>query len=289
MAQPLPQDNSAAEIRGALLLSMPMMLIIGFCFVFPILWIARISLYDSLPGGILVPDVSLGSYITLLGDDFFRAILLRSVLLSALVTVLTLVLTYPVALFLHRLQNAWKGFLIILTVAPLLISMVVRTYGWMVILDDSGILNGVLAFLGLPTLRLSNDYPAVVIGLTQILMPYMALCLISGFGRIDPTLEEAAESLGARPLRRFLRVTLPLSMPGVALGCMLTFVLAMSSFVTPTLLGGGRVFLLATEIYTQALEMLDWPAAAAMSIMLLTLFMTTLVIFGRFSRRGEGV
>lgn len=281
-----PHLGARAEAGRAMLLSTPMILVIGFCFVLPILWIGRVSLYDSLPGGILVPDVTLGSYAKLLGDDFFRAILLRSVLLSALVTLVTLLLAYPIALFLYRTETRWKGLLVILTVAPLLISMVVRTYGWMVILHDQGILNMVLTSLGLPRVRLANDYPAVVIGLTQILMPYMALCLISGFGRIDPVLEQAAESLGARPLRRFLRVTLPLSMPGVALGCMLTFVLAMSAYVTPALLGGGRVFLLATEIYTQALEMLDWPAAAAMSIMLLALFLLTMAVFRKAAGRG---
>lgn len=253
----------------------------------PILWIARISLFVSQPGGVLVEGVTLDSYASFLGDPFYRAMALRSIAVAAAVTCLALVLTYPIALFLHRTKSRWRSLLTVLTISPLLISTVVRTYGWMVILGDEGWLNGVLRWCGLPTLRLANDYPAVVIGLTQIMMPYMALCLISGFGRIDPTLEDAAASLGANALRRFRRVTLPLSLPGVILGCMLTFVIAVSAYVTPVLLGGGRVFLVATEIYTQALETLDWPLAAAMSVLLLLLFFVVVTMQSRLTRRWE--
>jgi putative spermidine/putrescine transport system permease protein len=272
--------------RGrALLMTLPMLLLVGGCFVVPLLWIGRISFYASQPGGVLVPDVTLDSYGAFLGDSFYLDMVVRTVLIAALVTVLALLLTYPIALFLHRTTSAWRSVLVVLTIAPLLISTVVRTYGWMVILGDEGWLNGLLRLLGLPALDVAHDYPAVVIGLTQIMMPYMALCLISGFGRIDPTLEDAAESLGARPLRRFWRITLPLSLPGIALGCMLTFVIAVSAYVTPALLGGGRVFLLATEIYTQALETLDWPLASAMSVLLLLVFLAALTLYGRLARR----
>ena len=272
--------------RGpGLLLSLPMLLLIGTCFVLPLLWISRISLYASHPGGVLVPDTTLDSYSAFLGDPFYREMVARTILIAGLVTVLALVLTYPIALFLHRTTSAWRGVLVVMTVAPLLISTVVRTYGWMVILGDDGWLNGLLRLVDLPALKLANDYPAVVIGLTQIMMPYMALCLISGFGRVDPTLEDAAESLGARPMRRFWRVTLPLSLPGVALGCMLTFVIAVSAYVTPALLGGGRVFLVATEIYTQALETLDWPLASAMSVLLLVVFLVALTLYSRLAQR----
>lgn len=272
--------------RGpGLLMSLPMLLLIGACFVLPLLWIGRISFYALHPGGVLVPDTTLDSYGAFLGDPFYREMVARTILGAGLVTVLALLLTYPIALFLHRTTSAWRGVLVVMTVAPLLISTVVRTYGWMVILGDNGWLNGLLRLLGLPTLKLANDYPAVVIGLTQIMMPYMALCLISGFGRVDPTLEDAAESLGATPMRRFWRITLPLSLPGVALGCMLTFVIAVSAYVTPALLGGGRVFLIATEIYTQALETLNWPLASAMSVLLLVVFLVALTLYSRLARR----
>ena len=277
--------SGASSPSRALAMTLPMLLLVGACFVVPLLWIGRISLYESQAGGVLVPDVTFDSYGAFLSDPFYRELILRTLLMATVVTVLALVLTYPIALFLHRTTSAWRSVLVVLTIAPLLISTVVRTYGWMVILGDAGWLNGLLRSVGASPLKLANDYPAVVIGLTQIMMPYMALCLISGFGRIDPTLEDAAESLGAHPLRRFWRITLPLSLPGIALGCMLTFVIAVSAFVTPALLGGGRVFLLATEIYTQALETLDWPLASAMSVLLLLVFLAALTLYSRLVRR----
>lgn len=271
--------------RLGLLLVTPLLLIIGAGFVVPLLWIARISLYHAQEGGVLIPGITLDSYTSFLSDDFYQEMVVRSVVGSLIVTALVLVLTYPIALFLYRTRSRWRSLLMILTVSPLLISAVVRTYGWMVILGDAGWLNGTLRLIGLPPLRLANDYPGVLIGLTQIMMPYMALALIAGFGRIDATVEDAAATLGARPLRRFWRVTLPLSMPGVGLGCMLTFVVTISAFVTPALLGGGRVFLIATEIYTQAIETLNWPLAGAISVLLLALFALALAAYGRFARR----
>lgn len=118
-------------------------------------------------------------------------------------------------------------------------------------------------------------------------MPYAILAMISGFGRISPTLEEAAASLGANKLQAFLRVTLPLSLPGLFTGFLLVFVLAISSFVTPRLLGGGRVFILATEVYNEATQTLNWPLASALSIILLILFGTLIVAYQNIIKRYE--
>src|SRR5262249_24190163 len=124
----------------------------------------------------------------------------------------------------------------------------------------------------------------VVIGMTEILMPYMILSLLSGFGRLDATLEEAAETLGARPLTVFRRIVLPLSLPGILLGCLLCFVLAVSSFITPEMLAGGRFPLLAIEFYDQVIVTLNWPVAACLSVLILIVFGTALVFYGQLSK-----
>ncbi|MGV1831924.1 ABC transporter permease [Agrobacterium vitis] len=266
-------ETTSAGAAVGWLLSLPMLLVIGFFFVLPILSVALISFYGSAEGGVLIPELGISAYEKFFTDPFSREIVIRSIVLSLLVTLLACILTYPIALYLYRTTSSWKGTLVLLTVSPLLLSAVVRTYSWMLILRP---LEDFIHWIGFANVRLVNDYPGVVIGLTHIMMPYMALCLLSGFGKIDPNVEDAASSLGATPARRFFRITLPLSLPGVTLGCLLTFVLAISAFVTPALLGGGRVFLLPTEIFTQALEILDWPLASAMSMVLLGLFILTM-------------
>ena len=152
-----------------------------------------------------------------------------------------------------------------------------------------GLVNSLLLSAGLiaAPVRLVNGWIGVTVGLVEVLIPYMALSLISGFGRLDAHLEEVAASLGANAWRRFFRVVFPLTMPGVALGCLLCFVLSMSSFITPKLLGGGRVFLLATEIYDLAVIQLEWPRAAATSVIVLLLFGIALACYARIARRVD--
>src|SRR5918999_55911 len=290
-AQPIAraQADGGDASRGWLLLQLlaPTTLALLVFFVLPLVWLFRASFDRGLDSGVIESAFTLENYQEFLSDRFYQQELLRTLRLGAVITALTLVATYPIALFLARTRSRWRGVLVALAIAPLLTSTVVRTYGWLVILGNDGLVNGALLRTGLigRPLRLINDEIGVVIGLVEILMPYMALGLLSGFGRINPDVEEAAMSLGANPLRTFWRVTFPLSLPGVATGVLLVFVLTISSFVTPQLLGGGRVFLMATEIYDQATYTLDWPFAAAISFLLLFLFGVVIAIYTRVLRR----
>jgi putative spermidine/putrescine transport system permease protein len=264
----------------------PSLALLGFAFVVPMVRLLGISFVRPEASGALTTQLTTANYSGFLGDGFTLWIIGETVWLGVLTTALTLLLSYPIALFLYRCDSRWRGLLSVLLIAPLLVSAVVRTFGWMILLGDQGLVNAVLLALRLCSspLALTNNFVGVVIGLSEILMPYMALCLVAGFGRIDPRYEEAATTLGAPPWQRFWRVTFPLSLPGVALGVLVCFALAMSSFVTPQLLGGGRVFVLATEIYDSAMVSLNWPRAAVASIVLLILLLIALAGLQRASR-----
>jgi putative spermidine/putrescine transport system permease protein len=268
------------------LLMAPSLLVLAVAFLLPVATLARMSLNTTMPGGAIVETITLVNYSEFLADEFYWEITGTTLLLAVIVTISALLVAYPIALFLFRWESPWRGPLAVLTISPLLVSGVVRTYGWIVLLGDQGPVNALVLWLGLSAtpLKLSNNFLGAVIGLTEILTPYMALALIAGFGRLDRAAEEAAETLGATPWRTFIHVTLPLSLPGILLGSLLCFVLAVSSFVTPRLLGGGRVFTLATEIYEAAMLTLNWPLAATISMLMLVLFGITLVAYGRLMR-----
>lgn len=267
---------------AALLLPIAIINVIGF--ILPVLNLARMSFNEALAGGGVREAFTLVNWTGLFGDSFYVELIVNSIMVSLGITLATLVVSYPIALYLHRSSGRWRTFLTVLVISPLLTSAVVRTYGWIVLLADQGPIVSSIAALGITPPRLMFNTTGVIIGLTEILMPYMILSLLAGFGRLDPRVEEAAMTLGASPAKTFWRVILPLTLPGIALGCLLCFVLAVSSFITPKLLGGGRVFLLATEIYDQAIVTLNWPLAATLSMLVLIIFGAALGAYARVLR-----
>lgn len=272
--------------RGAgLLLVTPALALLALGFLWPLAILARMSLNRTEEGGALVPDLSLATFGKLAADDFTWTMTADSVRLAAIAATVAVLLAYPMALFLFRSHSRFRGVLAVAAVAPLLVSGTARVIGWLAILGDGGLVNAALAAAGLPRRALINNWTGVNIGLAESVMPYAVLALLAGFGRLDRRLEEAAATLGARPLAAFWTITVPLTLPAIAGAWLLAFVLGVSAFITPKLMGGGRVFTLATEIYDAGTQTLDWPSAAALSIYVLVLLALILVVQTLAARR----
>jgi putative spermidine/putrescine transport system permease protein len=253
------------------LLALPALAIFGLSFLWPLAALFRISLNRTAETGAMEVAVTGESYARLLNDEFTWQLARDTVVLAASSAAIAVLLALPVAMMVRAASPRWRGLLALLGIAPLLISGTARLVGWMAILGDQGMINVILTGLGLTDapIRLINNWTGVRIGLVESLMPYAVLVLLAGLGRLDARLEEASATLGANRARTFAYVTLPLAAPALLAAWLLTLVLGISAFVTPRLMGGGRVFVLATEIYNLALESVDWPAAAALAMLLM--------------------
>ncbi len=279
MADVLERPRTHWPIVGALVL--PIVIVNAIGFAVPILNLLWISFYDTLPTGGLGRPGTGASWRELVSDTYNLELIWRSIWVSGLVTACALVCSYPIAWYIHRSNGLKKVVLLLLVVTPLLTSAVVRTYGWVGVLGDSGLVPTASRWLFGAAPQLINNVYGVIIGMTEIQMPYMILALLVGFGRVDPFFEEASQTLGASPSRTFWEIVFPLSLQGAALGCLFVFIYALSSFVTPAVLGGGKVNLLAIEIYTQSTLLLNWPMAAVISMVTLVLFSTALLLYSR--------
>ncbi|MGZ9724135.1 ABC transporter permease [Rhizobium miluonense] len=281
----MSQSRSSSPVSLTTAFLLPIIIINAIGFILPIVNLAKLSFAQALVGGGIGEAFTIDNWASLIGDSYYGRILLNSVLVSLAITLLALLCSYPIAFFLHRTEGRLRTMLTVLVISPLLTSAVVRTYGWVAILSDTGLIPSLLGRFGVQAPPMMFNTTGVIVGLTEILMPYMILALLAGFGRLDSNLEDAARSLGASEVRVFRRIILPLTLPGIALGCLLVFVLAISSFITPKLLGGGRVFLLATEIYDQAMVTLNWPLAATLSMLVLVVFGVAVALYARILRQ----
>jgi len=272
-------------------LVLPLALYLLIFLVIPFINIIILSFYTHSPTRIWTPELTTANYADLL-DASFLTVLLRTLRLSLVCTVICVLFGYPLAYFLARAGRRVALVGLFFLVMPLMVSAVIRTFGWLVILGRNGLVNGALAAFGLDRLPLLFNEVAVVIGLCNVFVPFMVLPLMASIERINPALEEAARNLGASWRATFWRVILPLSRPGLISGCLLVYSAALSAFVVPTLMGGARVRVIGRQIYDQLLISYQWPNAAAMATLLVaatTCFaFIVLTLMRRSSRQEQG-
>jgi len=227
---------------------------------------------------LVTPDgLGLQNYVDFFERPDYVRVLLRTLEVALITTVVTLLIGYPAA---YAIAGARKrrNALMLLVILPWLVSLVVRTYGWVVLLGNRGTLNSLLLWLGITDgpIRLLFNQIGVVIGLVHVFCPFMILSVLTVFMHTDRSLREASAMLGGNPVQTFLRVTGPLSMPGVVSGCTIVFLLSTGGIITPLLLGGPRNAMLATQIYQDVFQLFNFPKASAMAF-LLTLCAAVLV------------
>ncbi|PSO18821.1 ABC transporter permease [Bradyrhizobium sp. MOS003] len=252
-------------------------------FVLPLAALVLVSLFRDPQ----FTGLSLVQYVRFLSDPFSLKVLSDTLWLGAEVAFATLILAYPLALVYVASGQFMRTLITFLIMLPLLTSTVVRTFAWIVILGRDGIVNSAMLSLGFwqaPT-RLLYTWEGMVLALTQIQLPLMALPVINSLLRLDGNLTRAAEGLGASRARIFITIILPLTLPGAIAGWLLVFAAGATAFITQTLVGGGRIILMPSYIYQQAVGVQDWPFAAALSL-IFTLAVTGIVLaIGALSRR----
>jgi putative spermidine/putrescine transport system permease protein len=249
------------------LLATPALGVVGLLLVLPYLNIVTMSFRVASTTKAYGDGFTTDNYTRALFDLLYLETLWDTLKLATIVTVCCLILAYPVAFHLARTKSRWRGLLYGLLLSPLLVGVVIRSFGWIILLANNGLINQMLRAWDLPRAALMYNEFGVILALVHIFLPFMALPLMGAIQAIDPRLEEAARSLGAGKRKVFFRVLLPLSAPGIQSGCILVFILSCGAYVTPMLIGAGRVHTTTTTV-VQMLDQFLWPFGAALALML---------------------
>jgi putative spermidine/putrescine transport system permease protein len=276
-----PVAHGGDGIRRVPLGLLPALIFLAVFFAAPLI----INLLESLQD----PDGTRGvaQFARIFGDAYYLTVVGQTLLFGLVVTLACALLGYPLGYAVARAEGTFKVVLIFVVVTPLLVNVVVRSFGWLVILGGNGAINAAMHALGLPRLNLIYNWTGVGIAMIHVLLPFMALSVAGTLETLDRRIEEAARVLGAPPSRVFWHVTLPMSAQGLITGSILCFTLSIGSFVTALLLGNNSTMILPLLIYQQLTVASDWPFAAAMGVTLLVLVSIILWLQARLvGRRG---
>jgi putrescine transport system permease protein len=232
---------------------------------------------------VLEIKLNVGNFLYLVEDSLYWRAYLNSIKVAFVSTLFCLLLGYPIAYAIARAHSTWRNVLLMMIILPFWTSFLLRVYAWIGILKNNGLINNFLMWLGVidqPLVMMQTDF-AIYVGIVYSYLPFMILPLYSNLEKMDLTLLEAAEDLGCRPFMAFLKITLPLSMPGVVAGSMLVFIPAVGEFVIPALLGGPESLMIGKVLWTEFFSNRDWPVASAVAIALLTLLVIPIVFLQR--------
>jgi putative spermidine/putrescine transport system permease protein len=273
---------SAAHRSGALSARAlglgPALLVVGMLLVVPLVTLLRYSFNRFTAQQLMAEAFTIENYVRFFSEPYYRAVLATTFGVAATCVLTTLILGFPLAYYLARTRSRWKSMLVVLVLFPLLVGNVVRAAGWMAILGRQGFLNVALQSMGVieEPLELLYTPMAVYLGMVGVLLPFMVLTLQGVMESIDFTLADAAQNLGASPAAAFLKIVVPLSLPGVAAGSILVFTVAMNAYATPFLLGGPGFKMMAPVLYKQIAVASNWPFGAAMAfILIVTTFLVS--------------
>jgi spermidine/putrescine transport system permease protein len=273
----------AREARQPWILLSPALTAVLFLLIIPLMFIVVYSFWLRSATGADTVGFHLDNWQKALTDPFYRDILLNTLKIAAITTIVCGLMGYPAAYFIARSKGN-KLILLLLLMLPFWISYIIRTMSWINILGTSGALNTLLVSLGIlgePIQMLYNE-ATVILGLVHFLLPFMVLNVYVSLEGIDTNLESAANSLGATRWQAFTQVTLPLSLPGLAAGGLLCFVLGAGTYITPIVLGGPRDAMFANLVYEAIITQLNWPLGSALSLLLLIVLGILVAIYNRY-------
>ncbi|CAN5279880.1 ABC transporter permease [soil metagenome] len=275
-------NNYWTASRGYWVMLAVPLLLLGVFFVWPIAAVIMRSFTD--------PALTIENYVEIFSRPAYIKVLRNTLEVAGTVTVLCLIISYPVAAIVASLKGSLLNLCFALILIPFWTSTVIRTYAWMVLFQRKGVLNSALQYAGIidEPLELMHNFIGVQIGMVHVLLPFMILPLLATLRTIDPVYMRAAGVLGANPIRAFLNVYLPLSMPGISAGVMLVFITALGFFVTPALLGSERQMMIAMLIEQQVSITVNWPLASALATLLLVVTISLYLLYEHLQHRFGG-
>mgnify|MGYP003629797791 CR=1 FL=1 len=269
------------------LLSSPALFMYALLLIVPMVMTLVLSFRSFLPMVGIQDDFILSNYIEVFTDPYFQEIFLRTFVISILTALFCVLLGVPEAYILNRMRAPWKGIFFLVTLGPLLVSVVVRTLGWAVIFGREGVISEIAQFIGLSDKPITLMYTqtGVLIALVHVLVPFMVLSVWASLQRLDPETERAAISLGASPFTVMHKIVLPQIMPGILSGSVIVFALTATAFATPSMIGGRSLKVVATTTYDEFLHSLNWPLGAALAIVLLVFNVVIIAGYNRYIER----